>query len=319
MLVVAGMAAVVVRAFARTEERTERFGRLARVLVVAQTRAFAAQEVLERLVSGAPLGGLAHDHILVTGIAVQIVVAMRRGGDTCGCSPGRPRVSRPWPRPAPAAPRPRGVRPAGHGTTTPRPAVRHGGQRSSTTLLLTSPRRAHPRARPRTPCRSVGGLIMWERSKRPLSAAALVRGVRAALGGTRLRARVAQARPPRDGGGVGEPNPRSRVKLVNSISCSWSTTADAVVDLGDTLDLEVTFGEKTTPLTLQEPFFREGEGTPGDLPRVVHPDQRRAVRSTSPGPSTARMWTRPSRRVPTRSTTSRPAVGRVPRPAADER
>ena len=76
MLVVAGMAAVVVRAFAHTGDRTERFGRLARVLVVAQTSAFAAQEVLERLVSRAPLGGLAHDHILVTGIAVQVVVAV---------------------------------------------------------------------------------------------------------------------------------------------------------------------------------------------------------------------------------------------------
>jgi hypothetical protein len=80
MLVVAGMAAVVVRAFAHTGDRTERFGRLARVLVVAQTCAFAAQEVLERLVSGAPLGGLAHDHILVTGIAVQIVVAIVAAG-----------------------------------------------------------------------------------------------------------------------------------------------------------------------------------------------------------------------------------------------
>jgi hypothetical protein len=48
--------------------------------VVAQTCAFAAQEVLERLVSRAPLGGLAHDHILVTGIAVQIVVAIVAAG-----------------------------------------------------------------------------------------------------------------------------------------------------------------------------------------------------------------------------------------------
>lgn len=80
MLVVAGMAAVVVRGVAHTGDRTERFGRLARVLVVAQTCAFAAQEVLERLVSGAPVGGLAHDHILVTGIAVQIVVAIVAAG-----------------------------------------------------------------------------------------------------------------------------------------------------------------------------------------------------------------------------------------------
>lgn len=76
MLLVAGMAAVVVRAFAGTDDRTQRFGRLATVLVVAQTCGFAAQEVLERLVSHAPLGGLAHDHILVTGIAVQVVVAI---------------------------------------------------------------------------------------------------------------------------------------------------------------------------------------------------------------------------------------------------
>lgn len=80
MLVVAGMAAVVVRGVAHTGDGTERFGRLARVLVVAQTCAFAAQEVLERLVSRAPLGGLAHDHILVTGVAVQIVVAIVAAG-----------------------------------------------------------------------------------------------------------------------------------------------------------------------------------------------------------------------------------------------
>ena len=76
MLLLAGMAAVVVRAFARTGDRTERFGRLATVLVVAQTCAFAAQEVLERLVSHAPLAGLAHHHILVTGIGVQVLVAI---------------------------------------------------------------------------------------------------------------------------------------------------------------------------------------------------------------------------------------------------
>ena len=80
MLLVAGMAAVVVRAFAHTGARTERFGRLATVLIAVQTCAFAAQEVLERLVSHAPLGGLAHDHILITGVAVQVVVAIVAAG-----------------------------------------------------------------------------------------------------------------------------------------------------------------------------------------------------------------------------------------------
>ncbi len=81
MLAVAGVAAVVVRAFASVGERhIERFGRLATVLVVAQSCAFAAQEVLERLVSGSPLGGLFHDHILVTGMVVQIAVAIAAAG-----------------------------------------------------------------------------------------------------------------------------------------------------------------------------------------------------------------------------------------------
>jgi hypothetical protein len=76
MLAIAGAAAIVVRAFARRGDgATERFGRVAALLVVVQTSAFACQEVLERLVSGAPLGELAHDHVLVIGVIVQVVVA----------------------------------------------------------------------------------------------------------------------------------------------------------------------------------------------------------------------------------------------------
>jgi hypothetical protein len=77
MLAIAGVVAVVVRAFARRRDRaTERFGRLATLLVVVQTSAFAGQEVLERLVSNAPLGDLLHDRILVTGMIVQVLVAI---------------------------------------------------------------------------------------------------------------------------------------------------------------------------------------------------------------------------------------------------
>ncbi len=50
---------------------------------------------------------------------------------------------------------------------------------------------------------------------------------------------------------------------VNSVQLLLSHGGKPVVDLGDTLDLEVTFGDQTTTLTL-EPFFGEGEGTPGD-------------------------------------------------------
>ena len=77
MLAIAGVVAVVVRAFGgRPGGATERFDRLATLLVVVQTSAFAGQEVLERLVSGAPLGELAHDQILVIGVLVQVFVAI---------------------------------------------------------------------------------------------------------------------------------------------------------------------------------------------------------------------------------------------------
>jgi hypothetical protein len=86
MLAIAGVVAVVVRAFARRPGgATERFGRLATLLVVVQTSAFAGQEVLERLVSGAPLGDLSHDRILVTGMIVQILATP--GSERCSPNP----------------------------------------------------------------------------------------------------------------------------------------------------------------------------------------------------------------------------------------
>jgi hypothetical protein len=81
MLAIAAVAAVVVRAVAAVSHRGfERFGRLATVLLVAQSCAFAAQEVLERLVARSPLGGLFHDHVLVTGMVVQVAVAIAAAG-----------------------------------------------------------------------------------------------------------------------------------------------------------------------------------------------------------------------------------------------
>jgi hypothetical protein len=48
---------------------------------------------------------------------------------------------------------------------------------------------------------------------------------------------------------------------------------EPVVDLGDTLDVEVTFGDETEPLTL-EPFFEVGEfGTPGDYRAFLIPTE----------------------------------------------
>jgi hypothetical protein len=77
VLALAGMAAVVIRAFAPgVDGGSERFSWLAGRLGLVQVAAFAGLEVVERLVAGAPLRHLASDHIIVIGIAVQIMVAL---------------------------------------------------------------------------------------------------------------------------------------------------------------------------------------------------------------------------------------------------
>jgi hypothetical protein len=76
MVAVAAIAALVARAFARRAERTETFSAVARTLAVVQVCAFVGQEVLERLVAHAPLHTLGHDHVLLTGVAMQIAIAI---------------------------------------------------------------------------------------------------------------------------------------------------------------------------------------------------------------------------------------------------
>lgn len=76
VLALAGMAAVVIRAFAGQRRGSERFSRLAGRLGLVQVLAFGGLEVVERIVAGAPLRHLASDHILVIGMAVQVVVAL---------------------------------------------------------------------------------------------------------------------------------------------------------------------------------------------------------------------------------------------------
>jgi hypothetical protein len=76
VLALAGIAAVVIRAFAPGPRGgSERFSRLAGRLTLVQVLAFGGLEVVERIVAGAPLRHLASDHILVVGTAVQVVVA----------------------------------------------------------------------------------------------------------------------------------------------------------------------------------------------------------------------------------------------------
>ena len=76
MVMVAGIAALVARAFGRRAEQTQTFPALARTLAVIQVCAFVGQEVLERLVAHAPLHTLGHDHVLATGVVVQVALAL---------------------------------------------------------------------------------------------------------------------------------------------------------------------------------------------------------------------------------------------------
>ena len=102
---------------------------------------------------------------------------------------------------------------------------------------------------------------MWERSKRRLSAAALVGAF------VLLSAAPALAHESRKLGHlemeVGWGTEPAFAGEVNSVQVLLVHDGQPVVDLGDTLDVEVAFGDTTTPLTL-EPFFGEGEGTAGD-------------------------------------------------------
>lgn len=77
VLALAGVVALVVRSWSgRGRADAGRLGSLARSLATIQVLAFAGQELLERLVAGAPLGGLVHGHVLVVGVLVQVSVAL---------------------------------------------------------------------------------------------------------------------------------------------------------------------------------------------------------------------------------------------------
>jgi hypothetical protein len=77
MLALAAVAAILARAWSsRDRGQPERSSRIAGTLVLLQIGAFTAQEILERVAAGAPLGDLVRDHLLVTGIVAQVAVAL---------------------------------------------------------------------------------------------------------------------------------------------------------------------------------------------------------------------------------------------------
>jgi len=131
LLLLAGVTAVVARAWSsgRTT-REERYAPVAGLLATLQVGAFTAQEILERLLSRSPLSELLHDHILVTGVLVQIALALagaavlrwlvRTTDRLVDAGRPSPTPSRPWIRIA--VPVPSGMP---HGRTVPDgPSVR---------------------------------------------------------------------------------------------------------------------------------------------------------------------------------------------------
>lgn len=77
ILLLAAIATITGRAFmSRGSDAPATFGALAGRLAAVQVAAFAGLEVLERLISGAPLGHLMGDRVLPLGIAVQVAVAI---------------------------------------------------------------------------------------------------------------------------------------------------------------------------------------------------------------------------------------------------
>jgi hypothetical protein len=76
VLVLAAAASVAGRAFRRGPAAEPSFGALWVRLAALQVVAFAGQEVAERLLAHVSLADLITDHLLVIGIATQIVVAL---------------------------------------------------------------------------------------------------------------------------------------------------------------------------------------------------------------------------------------------------
>ena len=77
ILILAAVAAILARAWVnRDRGEPERFSSIAGTLASVQIGAFAALEILERVVTGAPLGDLIGDHLLVIGVVTQVVVSL---------------------------------------------------------------------------------------------------------------------------------------------------------------------------------------------------------------------------------------------------
>ena len=195
VLALAGMAAVVIRAFAPGPRGgSERFSRLAGRLGLVQVLAFGGLEVVERIVAGAPAppsgerphpgdrhGGAGRGRPRRRGVPpmarANLEQARRDGSRSASRSLG-PEPSWRWRahRGVPAS-----ARSARSATSEPRPPPE-------------PPLRRCPRVAVRSRPDTSGGSSMWKRSMRSMFAAALCVDAPAPRRGARARARGAQAR-----------------------------------------------------------------------------------------------------------------------------
>jgi hypothetical protein len=76
VLAIAAVATVAGRALTSRPGPEGSYAALARRLAIVQVAAFGGQELLERLVAGAPLGDLVKGHLLLAGVTAQVVVAL---------------------------------------------------------------------------------------------------------------------------------------------------------------------------------------------------------------------------------------------------
>lgn len=76
ILAFAGAAAAAASGIlSRRDAGSDRWLRLTVRLAIVQASAFAGQEAVERIATGAPLADLVHQHLLIAGVAAQVVVA----------------------------------------------------------------------------------------------------------------------------------------------------------------------------------------------------------------------------------------------------
>ena len=291
--------------------RRERYASLAGLLVGVQVTAFVGQELLERLVGRArPSASWSHDHILLIGVAVQILLALagaavlrwlvRTSDRLAETSPPRPRSRR-------------ARRPCSLGTLAgPACRRRPRGRGGPAACERLPPPDRLPLVRDARPCGRARDVFKEEHR--------MIRRItcdRSRPGRSRSRSvgvMASNAARPRGARGrglsrwtVGFGTEPAYAGEPNSVQLLLAQRRRSPSSTSATRSTSRCPSATRPPLQLTRRAVLRGGGVrhAWRLSSVVHPDEPRAsTRSTSPGRSTARTSTRPSRPARRRSTTS---------------